>query len=191
LIVAILASFFGLYVDNKFTWKNHIEHVCTKLTANIYLLRRLSDYLPTEILKSIYFGVIYPYLSYGPLLWGSACGSNVKRVFVLQQMAIRTVVKLNRKHSCKDLFKHHNILTLYAMFVYQIINLVKEDNEFTVRNEEIHNYYTGSKENVHRVSRRLKATSRSPYIQGTIFYNKLPASIKKLEGKQFSTTSYY
>lgn len=59
------------------------------------------------------------------------------------------------------------------MYVLQIVLLVKNENKFTLRNENIHNYFTKNRSYMFRVSRMLVNTSKSPYVHGAIFYNEL------------------
>ena len=65
--------FLGFLLDKNLTFKNHLEHVCSKLLKGIYALSRAAQILPTNELKIIYSALILPYLHYGLLSWGGKC----------------------------------------------------------------------------------------------------------------------
>ncbi|KAG8250904.1 hypothetical protein J6590_092531 [Homalodisca vitripennis] len=43
------AKFLGILLDRGLTWNNHIDHVCTKLSSGIYVLRSLARYCPSQL----------------------------------------------------------------------------------------------------------------------------------------------
>lgn len=178
-------KFLGMYFDKNLTWSKHIEHVSAKLLSGIYLLRRLSGYLDCETLRTVYFGVFYPHFAYGLSLWGGTYHTYINRIFLLQKRAIRIVAKVDTRQSCRELFKNFKVLTLYGLYAYQTITMVKGDDKFTKRNRQIHEYNVRNKNDYYRIRRRFSRTVNSPYVKGAILYNKLPQFIKNLEGSKF------
>lgn len=178
-------KFLGIYIDDKLTWKDQIDYLCSKISSSLYVLVRLAQYLNFESLRTIYFGLVYPFLSYGIVLWGGASSVHLNRIFVLQKKAIRIIAKVSPRTSCKTYFVDFNILTLYGMYIFQSIMLVKSDGKFTVKNRELHNYNTRNKCDFHMLHKKSILTGNSPYNRGSIFYNALPLELKKLEGKHF------
>lgn len=181
-------KFLGLFLDRDLNWGQHIDYVCKKLSSNLFLLRRMSSYLSSDELKIIYFGTIYPYLSYGIVVWGGTFTTYLNRIFILQKHSLRTIAKVTPRTSCRPLFVKYNLLTVYALYIYQTVLLVRKDSKFTKKNAEIHSYNTRHRLDYHRTQSRLKLTQNSPFIRGAIFYNQLPTEIKNLENNSFETT---
>jgi hypothetical protein len=179
-------KFLGLYLDSNLSWSNHVDHVCNKISSGLYLMKRLAFGLDAEGLRTVYFGVIYPYISYGLLLWGSTFYTHTKRVFTLQKRAVRLIANVDFKTSCKKLFLKHNLLTIYGLYIYLTILLVKHDNKFSIKNNQIHSYNTRQKDFIHRNNYKRNFTLNSPYVRGAIYFNMLPNDLKRLEGKAFN-----
>lgn len=178
-------KFLGLHIDDKLCWETHIDYVCSKLASGIFLLRRLSCYLDSNSLRMVYFGVFFPFVSYGLILWGSTHEKHIKRVFKLQKKALRIIGKVDVRTSCRPLFLSYEILTIYGLYIYQLILFVKNNSKFTVKNSDVHDYNTRNKDNFVTVKRRLELTSRSPFLMGSKYFNKLPNTIRCLEGNFF------
>ena len=77
------SKFLGVYVDEHMTWKKHIKNISTKIAKNIGILSRISYLLPCNILINLYYSLIYPYLAYCNIAWGSTYHSRLKRLIVL------------------------------------------------------------------------------------------------------------
>ena len=64
-------KFLGVYIDNSLTWKSHINHVCKKMSKSIGVIFRSRFFLTEKTLLSLYYTLVYPYISsvalYGPL----------------------------------------------------------------------------------------------------------------------------
>ena len=60
-------KFLGVYLDKHLNWQLHIQHVNNNLAKNLGMLSKLKHYIDLNILKQIYYALIYPYLSYGSL----------------------------------------------------------------------------------------------------------------------------
>src|SRR6218665_89081 len=65
------AKFLGVIVDEHLTWRDHVLAVSNKIAKNIGVLFRVRHCLPKHILFNLYYTLIFLYLSYCNLLWGS------------------------------------------------------------------------------------------------------------------------
>ena len=66
----------GLTVDHKLAWDAHLMDVKKGFANKLDLLKR-SRFLPKSVLRDFYFKVILPSVTYGLVLWGACCNSNL------------------------------------------------------------------------------------------------------------------
>ena len=57
----------GIHIYQFFTWKKHIAQVNSKIARAIFAIKQLKFTMPVEILKTLYFALIHPHISYGIL----------------------------------------------------------------------------------------------------------------------------
>ena len=75
-------KYLGIILDEKFTFKEHINNVAEKCTKMIHILSRsakLNWGLQNEALKTIYKGAILPLLIYGAPVWRDAMTKEINR----------------------------------------------------------------------------------------------------------------
>ncbi|PSN50182.1 hypothetical protein C0J52_06656 [Blattella germanica] len=65
----------GVILDNRLSWKDHIESVCIRLSRVIYLLRSLKSIITKEFLRSAYHAFFKSVLRYGIHIWGNSTGA--------------------------------------------------------------------------------------------------------------------
>ena len=79
-------TFLGITLDQKLTFDEHIKTVKNKVSKSIGILWRV-NHLPTEVLKTLYYSLIYPYLLYCILAWGSAPKTRLNFLSLKQKKA--------------------------------------------------------------------------------------------------------
>jgi len=84
-------KYLGIFIDSHLTWRNHLDHIASKISKNINIISKLSSYLDQHVLKTLYYSLIYPYLTYGCILWVSNYISSLEDIIKLQNKAIRII----------------------------------------------------------------------------------------------------
>ena len=64
-------KYLGVMIDESLSWKYHISYICSRVSRNIGIISKLRHYLSIHQLKQIYYNLIYPFLSYAVIAWGS------------------------------------------------------------------------------------------------------------------------
>ena len=176
-------KFLGIHVDSRLMWDKHIDTLCSNVSKSIYLLRYFKPLLGEKYLKLIYYGVIYPHMLYGIEIWGGAAEVHMKRLFVLQKRCIRIMYDLTPRESCKETFTKNNMLTLYSLYAYRVILFIK-DKQLS-KNNDMHSYNTRNKTDYHKSTNAKKVSDKDANVMGIKLYNKLPTTLKILNGTIF------
>ena len=87
-------KFLGVILDNKLCWDAHIKHISNKMSKSVAILKILKHTFPTSALKTIYHSLIYPYLNYCNLIWGSAASTHLESLTLIQKKCIRNICKV-------------------------------------------------------------------------------------------------
>ena len=122
------AKYLGVYIDEHLNyWKPQIQHVNNKLAKNIGILYEVQKYIDLNVLKQLYYTLVYHYLNYGIMSWGSACKTRLTRVLTKQNQCVRCMFLAHRTESAKIYYALLEILELnninklrIALFVHKI-----------------------------------------------------------------------
>ena len=87
-------KYLGVLLDQHLKWKYQINNVALKISRGIGILAKLKPYLKMNLLKNVYYSLVYSHLSYGVLAWGSADKTLRNKLVVLQNKAIRILSKV-------------------------------------------------------------------------------------------------
>ena len=170
-------TFLGVVIDKQLNWKAHISHICSKVSKSIAILRLLKFIFPKEVLKMLYMSLIYSYLNYCNLIWGSAEDGIIQPLFILQKKAIRIITKSHYLEHTSPIFKSLEILTIFQMFESNCLlfafkcmkcNLFPYYRNKICQNLNVHTYNTRNNDN-YRTNQeaRLKIIQRS-YLHNSI-----------------------
>ena len=112
-------KFLGVYIDQHLTWKTHVNFFAAKISKSVGLLYKAECYLPSKSLLTLYYALIYPYVTYCNLIWASTYVTNMQRIYLLQKRAVRVISKADYKASSKPLFANLKILDVFSIYSLQ------------------------------------------------------------------------
>ena len=119
-------KFLGVYIDNKLTWKKHIEVITGKISRGIGVIWKAKKLLNKSALKTVYYSFIYPYLTYCNQVWGSTCTTYLKGLRVKQNKVISMITSSPRRTRLDPLYKKLGLLKLdeintflFSKFMYR------------------------------------------------------------------------
>lgn len=98
------------------------------------MLAKLNRFLPTSILKLIYFSLIHSRLSYLSIIWASARRIHRRPLEILQNRALKRAMKTNNRFNTVALYQSAGVLPLRGICDIQLCECLREHLNST-RNE--------------------------------------------------------
>ena len=114
------SKYLGIYIDNKLTFKNHIDFINSKISRHTGILYKVRDSLPIKTRLDYYYAYIYPYLSYGTLIWGGTYDTHLQPLIIQQKRTIKTITNAGYRDHTGPLFKQLNLLNLVDIYKFQL-----------------------------------------------------------------------
>ena len=84
-------KFLGIYLDEKLSWKNHINVTSKKINSGLFALNSLKNILPQNTLRTIYYSLIHCHITYCLEVWGNS--TSINKIQLLQKCALRSIYK--------------------------------------------------------------------------------------------------
>ena len=124
-------KYLGIIIDSKMTFKNHINELKKKISRSIRILYKLRPFVTTQMLSSVYYGIIYPFLLYGIIIWGNAGKTTLTPILTLQNKFV-CMATFNDAlpeipgalTKALPLFYRLKILTIFDIYKLQVGKLV-------------------------------------------------------------------
>jgi len=113
-------SFLGIIIDDKLTWKEHINKLSNKISKGIGMIKKVKYKLQTKTLINLYYAFVYPYLVYCNIIWGNAAKVYINQLLVLQKRALRIIYNVQYMDSTQRLYDESKIINVYHLYVYSV-----------------------------------------------------------------------
>ena len=141
-------KYLGIVIDKTLCWKPHINKVGNKISSSCWAMSKIRNLMTEDVLKQIYYSIVYPHLQYCVSCWGGVPPTTLNRINVLQRRAIRTICKVSRDENTSELFHKLNLLKMKDIYHFRLsIIMHSMHNGIWVGMEmmkvkELHNYET-------------------------------------------------
>ncbi len=109
---ASFVKYLGIHIDSHLNWKTQINNILKKIQRSIGILSKLRYYVTSKILLQLYYCLIYPFLTYGIVVWGNTYESSLKPLVLLQKRVVRVITFLSYDEHTSPLFKNLGLLKL-------------------------------------------------------------------------------
>ena len=188
-------------IDSSLSWKCHISYVCAKLSRNIGIISKLRYYLSVNQLKQIYYNLIYPYISYAIVAWGSTCKTNLPKIQTKQNRVIRLILfaTLSGKNTASalpllnimDILTVNNVYRLHTLkFTYAWHKgiLPKVFDHFFQYASNVHHYNTryAAKKNLYKFRIKTNTGKQMVSFAAIDLWQEIPQNFKDLNPFSFS-----
>ena len=113
-------KFLGIYIDEKLKWDTHINIVKKRITKSFFAINKAKHVLNRKHLTILYYSLVYSYLTYGIIVWGSAHDTYMSKLKITQKKIVRAITGAPYNAHSEPLFKLLNILKLTDLYKLHI-----------------------------------------------------------------------
>ena len=164
-------KFLGIIIDENLTWKPHIKMVNSKASRINGILYRIRHLLNQKSILTIYYSLIYSYLSYSNIIWGGAKRTHLEPLLKIQKRFARIATNSDFREHATPLFNQLKLLHIHDIFKLQQVEFMykwtnNKDNYKTI----FPNYFTANS-TYHHHNTRQKNQLRLPKTK-TIYYGQ-------------------
>lgn len=179
-------KFLGVIIDDKLSWKDHINHIKGKVSKSIGMLSCARRNLDCITLKRLYFAFVHPYLNYCLDVWGRCSQQYFISLFRLQKRAIRTITFSDRRAHSAPLFQSLEIPSLESMYILSVSIFMYKFyhrllppvvDELFQFNSAVHSVNTRQRCLLHVPITRSKYGKQSIRFRGVQIFNQIPQHV--------------
>jgi hypothetical protein len=99
--------------------KKHIDQLVPKLNTDCYAIKIVKPYVNLETLLMVYYAYFHSIMHYGIMFWGNS--SYAINVFRVQKRALRIMMRIRSRDSCRKLFITLGIPPLQSQYIYSLL----------------------------------------------------------------------
>ena len=189
-------KYLGVMLDENVTWSNQVEHLSTKLSRSAGIFSKLRYYLDNKTLVQMYHALFNSHLQYGILCWGSSSATNLHQLQVLQNRAIRNMMKAPRFFRLDNYYLNLRILKVHDLFNLEIAKFMHSHHNnilpdcfrsFFQESGINHDHNTRSSNSLSydTIFCRTLRGQRSIRFYGPKIWNEIPLTTKSAAKKSF------
>jgi hypothetical protein len=117
-------KYMGVFIDEHLQWDEQLQHIQNKIAKNTGVINKLRHFVSIQMLKQLYYTLIYPYLNYGIMSWGTACPTRLDKIKTKQNKCLRAIFFSRTNENVTAYFQLLEILKLENIFNLKISYLV-------------------------------------------------------------------
>ena len=194
-------KYLGVMIDELLSWKYHISYTCSRISSNVGVISKLRHHLSISQLKQLYYNLIYSYLPYAIIAWGSAYKTHLKRLQSKQNTVLRLMFFATTSgpytESALPFLNLLDVLTVnnvYCLHALKFMHLWHKghlpslfDNLFQYAScRHTHNTRYASKQNFRKPRPRTNTRKQMFSYQAIDLWRDIPYYLKDLNTFSFS-----
>ena len=179
----------GVFIDEAFNWKIHIDYVYKKVIKFVSLFYKLRSFVPKESLRNLYYAFVFPYFNYGVEVYANCSKLAIDRLNKLNNKLLRILLVKNYDTPNIELYRAFNVLPIPLLHEMRILELIhkfyyhnhllpKIFQEYFITNNAVHQYSTRNKLNLHMSVVNSNLGQRCSIYHGSKYWNELPDYLK-------------
>jgi hypothetical protein len=143
---------------------------------------RCRYYLSTKTKLSLYYTLVYPYLTYCNIVWSSNYKTNLKRIYLLQKRIVRALTNSDFRTHTAPLFTQLKILDIYKINAFHVAKfmlsyhhrlLPPSFHNLFITSHQVHSYNTRSSNSYRSHLCKTNTKQFTILFQGPKIWNSL------------------
>ena len=114
------AKILGVIIDEKLSFKYHIESLIPKLSKFNYLMHHLAKSIPKSILMKLYYALAHPHVTYCITVWGNTSQYLINPLIIQHKKITRGLSNAQYLDHTSPLYKNAKLLKIPDLFSLQI-----------------------------------------------------------------------
>ena len=116
--------YLGITIDNKLSFKNHIDVVNQKLIKFIGLFYTLRKFLSKSQMIQVFKSYVQPVVQYGILIYGNSVLSDISLIDSKLKKLISIIFNKRKFNSVSDLRRKFNLFLAKELHLYEVLKLL-------------------------------------------------------------------
>lgn len=180
-------KYLGVILDPQLTFSNHIDFMCKKIAKKIGFFYRISVSLSQWTKMLVYNTIIWPHFTYACSLLISCTKTDVQRLQIQQNKAMRILLCCDRYVPISDMLKKLNWLNVEQcikraniVLIFKIENKLQPDylQSYLEKRSNFHEYDIRSKHHFNISIVKTTSLQKTLLYDGIRYFNELPDSVK-------------
>lgn len=180
-------KYLGVIIDNTLKFRNYFEYIQKKISKKLFFFSRVSAYLPMYSRLTVYRTIIQPHVDYCSTILFLLDKNQLQSLQKLQNRGMRIILRCNRYTPIEWMLKTLNwfsveqrVFYMCMVFIFKLSKnlLPNYFDDFTIRNNSIHQHHTRARNNFHIHRTQYKQSMKSLFYKGLNKFNELPDNLK-------------
>ena len=108
-------KYLGILLDSDLSWKSQINNVAAKLKRANGALAKIRHFVPTPVLRLVYYAIFHSHLQYCCQVWGQPNSVLLNRIGTLQNCAMKLMAFKSPRDSANELYANLSVLKFSDM----------------------------------------------------------------------------
>lgn len=189
-------KFLGVFIDDNLSWKYHISSLCSRLSRNAGIFLKLRHFVSLSQMKSIYYSLVYPHVTYAIVAWGSAYKTHLNKIQVKQNHILRIIffatlygkntesalplINLLDMLTVENIFKLNCLKFIYLWQTNQLPNIFDNYFEFA-KNKHSYNTRYASNNNFYKQKSRTNKGKQCVSAIAPDLWKNIPTNLKDIK----------
>ena len=122
-------KYLGIWLDNKLSFRQHIEYIRKKINKFCAIVYKLRDVMTINQLINYYKTYAQPVLQYGILIYGCVKKSNLYAIHKSQKRFFRIAFRKRYRDSISDKLEKLKIASVFELHIYELFKRVVNKKE--------------------------------------------------------------